>query len=111
MNSHLQQILPPIELKNGKIRPIILNATFYYLEIFDIDEVDSTFDIHFILEIEWFDQSLTFEFLHTNDFENFLYKRNKEKIWTPKIEFSEMKQDISTARYVYMLYKYIYICI
>ena len=89
---------PPTEMNNDKIQPIVLNATFHVLDIFDINEVDSTVDLHFNLQIEWFHQSLRFEFLKTNDFKNFLYKTSKAKIWTPKLEFSEVKKDLSGDR-------------
>ena len=89
---------PPTEIKNGKIRPIGLNATFRVLEIFEINEVDSTFDIHFVLEIQWFHRSLNFEFLKLNDFENFLYFKSKDKIWIPHIEFGVIKRDLSSSK-------------
>ena len=88
---------PPREYKNGKIQPIVLNATFHVLEIFEINDVDSMFDLHFILKIQWFQQTLRFEFLKKNEFDNFLYKTSKENIWTPTVEFSDVKEEISLS--------------
>ena len=90
---------PPTRVKkSGKIQPIILNATFHVLEIFEINEVDSTFDLHFILEIQWLQQTLSYSFLKLNDFKNFLLQSSKEKIWIPRVEFSEIKEDLSSDK-------------
>ena len=86
---------PPIEFRQGKLQPISLNATFHVLDIFEINEVDSTFDLHFILKIQWYHQFLTFEFLKSNDFDNFLLKTSQTKIWRPAVEFSVVKKDLS----------------
>ena len=89
---------PPIEIKNGKIQPIVLNATFHVLEIFGVNEVESTFDLHFILDIQWFHQFLTFEFLKYNQYDNFILTTLKNKIWIPNVEFSEIDKMISSSR-------------
>ena len=74
---------PPTILKDGKLQPIILNATFNVIKVFGINEVDSTFDLHFLLEIQWYHQPLRFEFLKLNDYHNFLREAVKvEKIKT-----------------------------
>ena len=89
---------PPTEIKNGKKKPIVLNATFNVLDIFGIDEVDSTFDLHFILEIQWSHHFISFEFLKSNDYHNFLLKTLKENMWIPKVEFSEIAEVIQSSR-------------
>ena len=90
--------IPPTMTEDGKIQPIVLNATFDVLEVFEINEVDSTFDIHFILEIEWFHQGLTFKFLKSNEYENFLYENTKKKIWIPRVEFSKILNEITDTK-------------
>ena len=87
---------PPLDKRNGKMQPIELNATFHVLKIFEINEVDSIFDIHFLLKIQWYDMSVNFEFLKSNDYENFLHKASQDRIWRPDVEFSVIKKDLST---------------
>ena len=87
-----------IDTEKPSIQPIVLDATFDVVEVFGINEVDSTFDVHFILEIQWFDPFLSFEFLKSNDYDNYLLKTDREKIWIPRIEFSEIYKIISSSR-------------
>ena len=85
---------PPTKLNNGIIQPIVLNAAFDVFEIFEINEVEFSFDIHFILEIQWFNKYCSFEFLKINEYENYLFKTSREKIWIPNVEFSKIRKKI-----------------
>ena len=81
---------PPVELRDGKILPLILNVTFNAVQLFEINEADFRFDLYFIIEIQWFDRTLNFEFLKLEDRENYLYESSKSKIWTPTLEESDV---------------------
>ena len=69
-----------------------MNASFNVIDVFGINEDDFTFDFHFILEIQWFNQFISFEFLKANNYDNFLSEGSKEKIWTPEVEFSKINK-------------------
>ena len=88
---------PPIEFQKGKIKLLNLSATFNVLNVFEVNEVESTFDIYFILEIQWNDKDLDFEFLKHKDYQNFLTQEEKKKIWTPKIYFDNARTIISSS--------------
>ena len=78
---------PPVEFENGEIKSLLLNATFDVLEIFDINEEDSTIDIYFVFEIQWFAKNHYFEFLKKESDYNYLNETLKQEIWTPRLEF------------------------
>ena len=86
---HEDRERPPVQLENGQIEDLLLNATFDVLEVFEINEVDSFFDVYFILEVEWFAKNFNFEFLKYESFYNGLNESAKKRIWTPRIEFSD----------------------
>ena len=88
---------PPIEFQKGEIKLLNLAATFNVLSVFEVNEVESTFDIYFILEIQWNDKDLDFEFLKEKDYQNFLTQETKKKIWTPKIYFDSARTIISSS--------------
>ena len=69
---------PPIEFVKGDMKLLNLTATFNVLEVFEVNEVDSTFDIYFILEIQWNDKDLDFEFLKDEYHQNFLPQKSWE---------------------------------
>ena len=79
---------PSLQLKQGKMHPLTLEANLTILNIFNIDEVVSTFDIQFLLTIQWYDKDLIFQFLKQSTFENVLSEKYFDKIWKPKIDFN-----------------------
>ena len=89
---------PPIEFVKGEIKLLDLLATFNILEVFEVNEVESTFDIYFILEIKWNDKDLNFEFLKDEEHQNFLTKDAKSKIWIPRIEFANTRKVIMASK-------------
>ena len=79
---------PPIDfIAMDNMRLPRLNTTFTILDLFDINEGDSTFDLQFMLLIRWFDKDLKFEFLKVKALDNTLDEKLYSKFWTPKIEF------------------------
>ena len=87
---------PPIGYSNGEIKLTTLQATFTVVKILDIDEIDSSFELHFQLEVQWFDKNVRFDFLKDQDFDNTLSTELIEKIWIPKIRFYDEVDDINT---------------
>ena len=64
--------LPSIEFKNDEKKLLEINSTFTFLNIFDIDEGESSFDLYFMIHFEWFDNDLQFRFLKDDDNDNTL---------------------------------------
>ena len=87
---------PPIDYRNGEIKLTTLDATFTVVKILDINEGDSSFELHFQLEVQWFDKNVRFEFLKDQDYDNTLSTELKEKIWVPKLKFYDEVDDINT---------------
>ena len=88
---------PPTIRKRSKYQPIVLNATFIVLDVFEISQIDFSFDLHFILEIQWFDEHLNFEYLKNDDHDNVVPESLRLEIWTPTVEFSKVKRDSTSS--------------
>ena len=87
---------PPIGYRNGKMKLTTLQATFTVVNILDIDEGDSTFELHFQLKVQWFDKNVRFEFLKDQDYDNALSTELIEKIWVPNMKFYDEVSLINT---------------
>ena len=87
---------PPIDYRNGEIKLTTLQATFTVMNILDINEGDSTFELHFRLEVQWFDKNVQFDFLKDQYYDNALSEELKNKIWIPKIRFYDEIDTINT---------------
>ena len=94
--SHYQNDFPSLQLKNGRKHPLTLEANLTILNIFNIDDVGSTFDLNFLLTVEWFDKDLTFQFLKNSDFENVLSEKYFDRIWRPDIDFDHKVKVINS---------------
>ena len=60
------------------------------LDIFDIEERDSTFDVYFVLNIQWRDIRVTFQWLKDPVEERILNEAEYSKLWLPEIEFTHI---------------------
>ena len=85
---------PPITTKKGKIDRLAIGTTFTVLDVFDINEEKSYFDLDFILHMKWYDKDLRFEYLKNSIDENTLYKETLEKIWYPNVYFEKPQKII-----------------
>ena len=47
---------PPTSFELGKKKLLDVNVSFIVLKIFEINDVEGTFDIHFMVHVEWFDK-------------------------------------------------------
>ena len=72
-----------------------MKTTFSVLEVFEINEVDSIFDLQFLLEIEWFNKNLIFEFLKH---QNYLNAKTRKNIWIPDIGFNHVYKVINKGK-------------
>ena len=78
---------PPIEFKNGKKTAVQLYANLTVLDIFDVNEIDSSFDFYFMIVVQWFDKNLKFDFLKKTKQGNSIPDRYQTQLWLPHIEF------------------------
>ena len=80
---------PPAEKNElNNIFPLEVNITI--LDIFDIDERDSSFDVYFVLNIKWWDARVTFQWLKDEVEERILNEAEYSKLWLPEIEFTHI---------------------
>ena len=97
--------LPSIGFKNDKKRLLRINSTFTFLNIFDIDEGESSFDLYFMIHFEWFDDDLQFRFLKDDDNDNTLSLELVKQIWTPDVEFDVIEKVIKESKPRYYVTK------
>ena len=97
--------IPPVEFENNKKKLLALNTSFIVLKIFDINDVEGTFDIQFMVHTQWFDKDLQFEYLKIDVDENSFSSKQYSTIWVPDIEFDDI--DIDSSMSVYR--KHIYV--
>ena len=87
---------PPIDYRNGQVKLPNLEATFTVIQILDINEGDSIFDLHFQLQIQWFDKTVQFDFLKDQELENSLSEDLSKHIWSPRVKFYDEVSTINT---------------
>ena len=90
---------PPTTFELGQKKLLDVNVSFIVLKIFEINDVEGTFDIHFMVHIEWFDKDLQFEYLKEDYEENSLSSKQYKQIWIPNIQFDDV--DINSDMVVY----------
>ena len=88
---HYEKIRPPsqiIKVNNKEVFSFVdVFATFTILDVLEINDAGSFFDVFFKLGLQWRDLHLKFEFLKDNPSMNALNESIAEKIWVPKINF------------------------
>ena len=60
------KLWPPVNFVNGRKELFDIFMKFTVIDIFDINEEEAYFDISFLVEMKWYDQELTFQFLKNN---------------------------------------------
>ena len=65
----------------------MVHGNFTVLDLLDVDEIDSTFDIYFKLDMRWYDVNLKYRFLNDLDDKNGFNESELIKMWRPKIQF------------------------
>ena len=87
---------PPVEFKQGKKQSLKLFTNLTVLNIFEINEVDSSFDFYFMILVQWFDKNLNFEFLKDGNQGNSIPERFQSELWMPHIEFDDLTKTIKS---------------
>ena len=64
-----------------------VEGNFTVLDLIDVNEVDSTFDIYFKLSMRWYDINLRYLFLKDLDDKNGFNNNELASIWKPEIQF------------------------
>ena len=92
------KLLPPTKLydnifeTSNSANSVIQSSTmvdgnFTVLDLLNVDEIDSTFDIYFKLDMSWYDINLKYRFLNDLDDKNGFNQSELTKIWRPEIQF------------------------
>ena len=79
------------ELKYAEV-----SVAFTVLDILDVSEQNSEFEIYFMIQLSWNDFKLEFEFLKDVEDKNLL--KNVTRIWTPNLQFFHIKSAPIMAR-------------
>ena len=85
-----------LTVEKFKNQGIDLNGTLNVLKIFEINEVDSTFDLYFSLEIEWYQHGV-YQFLKQKDYDNTLVLSESPGMFIPKVEFGYIRKVIQQS--------------
>ena len=83
----------PFNQADGKFS---ISAVLTILNVYDIDEADSSVDVEFLLQLEWLDSGLMFRFLKEDSNRNRLSYMEEKSIWTPQIIFEVLKKETPT---------------
>ena len=81
------KLLPPSKFDSVMQSITIVKGNFTVLDLLDIDEIDSTFDIYFKLDMSWYDINLKYLFLNDLDDKNGFNQSELIKMWRPEIQF------------------------
>ena len=87
---------PPVEFRNGEKQSLQLYANLTVLNIFEINEADSSFDFYFMILVQWFDKNLKFEYLKNGKQGNSIPERIQSELWLPHIEFDNTDKIIKS---------------
>ena len=104
------KLLPPTKLDddifktsnsaNSIIQSLtMIDGNFTVLDVLDVDEIDSTFDIYFKLDMRWYDINLKYRFLNDLDDKNGFNQSELAKIWRPEIQFIHISNNDDVIRF------------
>ena len=94
--------LPPFSVhrtqdRDIKIQYAEVGVAFTVLDILDINEQHSVFEIYFMIKLSWTDFKLEYEFLKDDEDKNLI--QNSSRIWTPNIQYFHIKTVDSVTDY------------
>ena len=94
--------LPPFlvrttENRETEIEYAEISAVFTVLDILDINEQNSVFEIYFMIQLSWKDFKLEYEFLKDAEEKNQI--QNITRIWIPNLQFFHIKSVNSVTDY------------
>ena len=77
--------MPPITVQSlDKYKNTEVQASFTVMDVLDVNEQESMFDIYFMLELSWIDHNVNYAFLKKDTSHNFF---EGNVTWVPKIQF------------------------
>ena len=71
----------------------LVEGNFEVLDLLDVNEIDSTFDLYFKLDMKWYDVNLRYEFLQPFNDKNAFNEDELDKIWKPQIQFIHVENN------------------
>ena len=74
----------PFDYDNLHPKPDV-SVKIQILDLLDVDDASSSFEIYFEQEISWYDSSLTYSFLKNQSIKNFLNPTIRKKLWFPEV--------------------------
>ena len=83
--------------------PSEIHAKVKIVDIMEIQEDHSTFDVYFSLQLTWIDKKLNFVHLKSAADKNIIPEEERENIWVPKINFAftiSTVQDFDTIIFI-----------
>ena len=86
---------PPISFRNETER-IIVDVSVDIIDILEMDEISSIFQVQFYLHFTWYDSRLIFYNLNEDVGLNSLSPEEMEMIWSPVLEFDNTELKPST---------------
>ena len=100
---------PPVNKVEGDIseqKLTSVSAVVTIIELIELNEADSVFDVFFKIQLEWFDSNLKYSFLKSYNHLNKINSTLAKQIWSPNIKFylisrsldSEFENDILVSR-------------
>ena len=79
---------PPVFVEGNQNKLTIINMTVHIINIVEVIEIQSKFEMRFKLSTSWNDHRLTFNSLHEDNTKNVI--GNTSEIWMPKIRFTNV---------------------
>ena len=76
-----------------------IEGNFKVLDLLDVNEIDSTFDIYFKLDLKWYDVNLKYKYLNDMNEKNAFYQDELDEIWTPKIQFIHVENNDDVIKF------------
>lgn len=94
--------LPPFSVhrtedRRTEIEYAEVGVVFTVLDILDINEQNSVFEIYFMIKLSWRDFKLEYEFLKDDEDKNLI--QNVTRIWTPNLQYFHIKTVDSVIDY------------
>ena len=106
---YYDKLLPPTKLEDYRLvltqtGPTLetltdLEGTFRVLDLLDVNEIDSTFDLYFKLNLKWYDVNLKYRFLNDLEDKNAFNQSDLTTIWRPDIQFIHVENNDGVIKF------------
>ena len=95
MDESYQKFISPPALNQTK--KIVIEVSADIIDILEINEISSLFQVQFYLHFTWYDSRLTFFDLRNDTGLNTLSPSEKQEIWIPELVFDNTEYKLSTV--------------